>query len=214
MPLKSITMQHHILIKKARSIIWPSLLLLGLTLSPLSRSHGQEAPNRGGLPISLSVFTHSVSLPNLRSLFREPNWGLRIGTEWAYGKKTTSHWVQTFHLGFYHHEGFQQGLFVGTDCGYRQHFGRWYADLTLGANYLYLKTALPRYEPTENGFQPASPRLHKLMPALGLNLAYRTSPIATVFFRYETFGEIPFNYQGVPVLPHQALHLGARIRPF
>ncbi len=207
-------MQQETWITRRQGFLRRFLMLTGLCLTLGTFTCGQESPTPSGLPVSISLFSHSVSLPNFRGFFKEPNWGVRIGTEWAYRKKDGGHWLQTLHLGYYHHDGFQQGVFAGTEFGYRKRLGAFDADLTLGANYLHLVSELRRYEPSTDGFQPASQRMHKLMPSLALNLGYRASAATDVFLRYEAFGEIPFSYKGVPVLPHKALHLGARFHPF
>ncbi len=207
-------MQQETWITRRQGFLRRFLMLTGLCLALGTFTCGQESPTPSGLPVSISLFSHSVSLPSFRGFFKEPNWGVRIGTEWAYRKKDGGHWLQTLHLGYYHHDGLQQGVFAGTEFGYRKRLGAFAADLTLGANYLHLVSELRRYEPSTDGFQPASQRMHKLMPSLALNLGYRASAATDVFLRYEAFGEIPFSYKGVPVLPHKALHLGARFYPF
>lgn len=212
--IKSPDMQQETWITRRLTLLRRGWMLAGLCLALSPFAHGQESPAPSGLPVSVSLFSHSISLPNFRGFFKEPNWGVRIGTEWAYRKKDGSHWLQTLHLGYYHHDGFQQGVFAGTEFGYRKRLGAFAADLTLGANYLHLVSELRRYEPVSDGFQPASQRMHKLMPSLGLAMSYRTGVSTDLFLRYEAFGEIPFSYKGVPVLPHKALHLGARFHPF
>lgn len=171
-------------------------------------SSAQENEQIRPLPLTISLFSESVSLPNFRGFFRQPNWGVRIGTEFYYRRRDNSQLLQAVQLGYYRHDGFQQGVFLSTAFGYRRLFGRFSADATIGAGYLHLITDLPRYEPVGDGYQPASQRLHKFMPTLGLGMGYRLGEV-TVFSRYELFGELPFSYKGVPVLPHKTLHLGA-----
>jgi hypothetical protein len=186
------------------------LLLLGGTSPKLAAQDGGKGVK---MPITVSVFSESVSLPNFRGFFKNPNWGVRIGTEFYYRQSSGRQTLQTLQFGYYHHDGLHQGIFASTEFGYRKFFGNFFADATIGAGYLHLVSDLRRYEPDGNGYRPASQRMHKVMPTLGVGLGYRFGDV-TVFSRYEMFGEMPFNYGGSPVLPHKALHLGTRIQPF
>lgn len=195
---------------KKRGVV-PILLSCFLILS-LSVS-GQVESSEPKFPLTISVFTESISLPDFRGIFKHPNWGFRIGTEYYYSRKGGRLWLQTINLGYYHHKGWQQGFYLSSEIGYRKMISHFFADATLGLGYLHLIAEPQRYQPTEGGFEKASPHLHKLMPALGIGLGYDTGNV-TIFSRYEAFGEMPFNYGGSPVLPHRSLHLGTRFNPF
>lgn len=189
------------------------LLGSGLIFLVLNSLCAQDGPQKTSWPITVSVFSESVSLPNLRGFFKNPNWGVRIGTEFYYRQNDRHQLLQTFNLGYYRHNSFQQGVFVSSELGYRKSIGRFFADATIGAGYLHLVSELKRYQPADDGFRGASQRLHKIMPTIGLGLGYRFRDL-TLFSRYELFGEMPFNYGGVPVLPHKTLHFGTRFQPF
>ncbi len=191
------------------------LLVLGsgLIFLILNSLSAQDGVQKISMPITVSVFSESVSLPNLRGFFKNPNWGVRIGTEFYYRQNDKRQLLQTLNLGYYRHNGFQQGVFVSTELGYRKSIGRFFADATIGAGYLHLVSDLKRYRPADDSFLGASQRLHKIMPTLGLGLGYRFRDL-TIFSRYELFGEMPFNYGGAPVLPHKTIHFGTRFQPF
>lgn len=184
-------------------------LLLAGPICLRAQQEGQKRP----WPITLSVFSESVSLPNFRGFFQNPNWGLRVGSEFYYGRQAGHQWLQTVNLGYYRHNGLQQGLYVSSEIGYRRQFGGFFADATIGVGYLHLLSALARYRPSGDGYQPAPRHLHKIMPTAGLGLGYQWRDVA-FFTRFELFGEIPFSYGGSPVLPHQSLHLGTRLHAF
>ncbi len=185
------------------------LLFLLFLLAAVRNMQAQDTK----FPITISVFSESVSLPNFKGFFKNPNLGVRIGTEFYYRQSESKQLLQTLQVGYYHHDGLHQGLFVSSEFGYRKFFGHFFADATVGAGYLHLVSDLRRYEPSGDGFHLASQRMHKLMPTLGLGMGYRFGDV-TVFSRYEMFGETPFAQGGSPVLPHKALHLGARIQHF
>jgi hypothetical protein len=196
-----------------KNLIFQLLLLSQLWLASPSQVTAQDGSSGMKMPITVSVFTESVSLPNFRGLFKNLNWGVRIGTEFYYRQSEGRQLLQTLQVGYYRHDGLQQGLFVSSEFGYRKWFGNFSADASIGAGYLHLVSDLKRYEPSGNGYRPASQRLHKIMPTVGLGLGYRFGDM-TVFSRYEMFGETPFAQGGTPVLPHRALHVGTRFQPF
>lgn len=186
-------------------------VLLSLLLLTSWLIEAQDDSRQLTLPVIVSLFSESVSLPNFRGLFKSPGWGVRIGTEFYYSQKENRQLLQTLHLGYYHHSGFQQGIWLNSEFGYRKFVGNFFADATIGAGYLHLISELKRYKPNGDAYAPASQRLHKFMPSLGLGLGYQFNNVA-IFSRYELFGEIPFNYKGTPVLPHKTLHAGIRIQ--
>ncbi len=201
--------------QKFRSTALPRFLWFGLLValfSPL-RLAAQGSELRGGIPLTVSVFSESVSLPDFRGLFRGPGWGVRLGTELCYRQGDGHRLLQTINLGYYHHPGFQQGVYVSSEFGYRKRFGGFFADATIGGGYLHLVSSMKRYEPDGEGYRNASPRLHKFMPTIGLGLGYQFGKMA-FFSRYEAFGELPFSYRGAPALPHRSLHVGTRFNPF
>ncbi|GAA4462764.1 hypothetical protein GCM10023189_39870 [Nibrella saemangeumensis] len=176
-------------------------------------SNAQDAPGpRRPLssPITVSVFSESISLPTFKGFFEKPNVGVRIGTELYYRNRPGSQLFQTVNLGYYHHRALHHGLFVSSEFGYRKFIGPLYLDATIGGGYLHLIPTVPMYRSAGGEFTRVSPHLHKFMPTLGLGAGYRINQRTSVFSRYEVFGEMPV-VQDVPVLPHKALHVGARL---
>ncbi len=186
-----------------------SLLLL---LLPGLLAWSQEQQRRNAsLPLTVSLFSESVSLPNLQGFFRNPNPGIRIGTEYYYRWRPGSQLYQTANLGYYYHHTLHHGLYLSSELGYRKFIGPVFLDGTIGGGYLLLTSRVPMYKPSGNGeFVKASARLHKFMPTLGIGAGYRINWATSLFVRYELFGEMPLS-QDIPVLPHKALHLGARV---
>lgn len=171
----------------------------------------QEVP-AGGLPITISLFSESVSLPDLHSLFRNAGWGIRLGTEHHYTRNNSRTWLQTLNLGFYRHSRWQSGIYLNSEFGYRKTFNSIYTDITIGVGYLHLVAHPGRYRPTEGGFEKTTAHLHRIMPTFGVGLGVDAGRLS-LFSRLEAFGEFPFHYGGTPVLPHRALHFGTRFTP-
>jgi len=173
--------------------------------------HTQENTNQWAkqIPFTITFFSESVSLPNFRNIFKNPNLGIRIGTELYYSKNESRQLIQTINLGYYYHKDFQNGLYLSSEFGYRKFFNKAFLDATIGAGYLLIHSALPRYERNGNDYERIGNTFGRIMPTIGLGAGYQFDKVS-VFSRYEMFGETPFGYKGVPVLPHKALHVGTR----
>lgn len=187
-----------------KSLLLATLLLAGTLV------FGQDSASRnGGFPLTITLFSESVSLPNFHNIFKNPNLGIRIGTELYYSKNENRQFMQTINLGYYYHKDFQSGLYVSSEFGYRKFFNNVFVDGTLGVGYLLIDSALPRYELKGTDYERISNTFGRIMPTLGLGAGYQFESVS-IFSRYEMFGETPFGFNGLPALPHKALHLGTR----
>ncbi|MFZ6002041.1 MAG: hypothetical protein ACOYW3_16130 [Bacteroidota bacterium] len=180
------------------------LLLLTTTLCL-----GQDVNRRTQWPLTVTIFSESIGLPNFRNVFKNGNLGVRIGTELFYRQGRTSQWLQTFQVGYYTHREWHQGFFVKSEVGYRRFFNHTFADVTFGAGYLLAKSELPRYSSIGQDFKKMNATFGRLMPTLGIGAGYQFKSFS-LFSRYEVFGEMPFGYGGLPVLPHKTIHVGTR----
>ena len=185
-----------------------SLIVAILLISMLTHAQDQ-APRNGKLPLTITLFSESVSLPNFRNIFKNPNLGIRIGTELHYSKNESRQLIQTINVGYYYHKDFQNGLYLSSEFGYRKFFNKAFVDATIGAGYLLIHSALQRYERNGNNYERIGSTFGRIMPTIGLGAGYQFDKVS-IFSRYEMFGETPFGYKGVPVLPHKALHVGTR----
>jgi hypothetical protein len=164
---------------------------------------------RSGVPITLSLFSESISLPTLKHI-QAGGLGVKIGTELYYRNRPGSQLIQTLNVGYYRHPKVQTGFFVNSEFGFRKYFGSLYADAFLGGGVLLLRPVSPSYTQDSNTgeYRKAPATQIKFMPTVNAGLGYRFGNRTTVFTRYELFGEMPFREI---LLPHQALHLGARL---
>lgn len=186
------------------------LLLTSIILGLSLWTHAQDrVPNGPNVPITITLFSESVSMPNFRNIFKNPNLGIRIGTELYYSRSENRQLIQTINLGYYYHKDFQKGLYLSSEFGYRKFIYKAFVDATVGVGYLLINSALPRYELKGNDYERAGNTFGRLMPTIGLGAGYQFDRVS-VFSRYEIFGEAPFGFKGVPALPHKAFHVGTR----
>lgn len=194
-----------------RNSLFVLLWLAGL--SPVAVAQ-RTAPGPAGRPLTVSVFSHGISLPTVTPQLTSLNPGLRIGTEIYYRNRRRSQLFQTLNAGGYLHKNLQNALFVTTELGYRKFIGGFFVEGMLGVGALGASYWLKHYQPDGNGgYQAASPFVVKAVPTVSLGVGYRFtggSPVS-VFVQESAFGEVPFGFRGQPVLPHAALHVGMRM---
>jgi hypothetical protein len=179
----------------------------------LTGSMSAQNPFAGSkqLPFKITLFSESIGLPSFGRFFKQSGFGVRIGTELYYSNKTTSQFFQTVNLGFYSHKNFASAFFISSEAGYRKYFGSFFTDATLGGGIQFSQSAMPVYKASANGYDKTKGNLVRFMPVVGLGTGYSFSR-ASVFARYELFGEMPFGYKDIPALPHQTIHLGTQFR--
>jgi len=177
----------------------------------ITSSFAQDVKNHNGskIPISITLFTESVSIPNVRSLFSS-NYGIKIGTEWDYKNTGGYQLLQNLQVGYYFHKDLHSALFISSSLGYRKNFDRFFGDAMIGAGYLLIHPAFPMYENSNAGLAKGPKNVHKIMPSIGLGAGYHFEGYS-VFTRYELFGEAPFGFKGIPVVPHQTFNIGTII---
>jgi hypothetical protein len=164
----------------------------------------------GAIPITVTVFSESVSLPNFKNIFKNGSLGVRIGTELYYSKKDSRQLIQTINLSYYSHKDLHNALSLTSEFGYRRFFGNTFADATIGVGYMLIHSAMPRYENVNGDFIKTSSTFGRVAPTLGLGAGYQFKKFST-FTRYEMFGEMPFGFKGIPALPHKTIHIGTRL---
>ncbi|OIN60696.1 hypothetical protein [Arsenicibacter rosenii] len=190
-------------------LVW--LWLAGM--SPVAVAQ-RAASGPAGRPLTVSVFSHGISLPTVKPQLTDLNPGLRIGTEIYYRNRRRSQLFQTLNAGGYGHKQLQTALFVTTELGYRKFIGGLFVEGLLGVGALGASYWLKQYQPDGNGgYQAASAFVVKAVPSVSLGVGYRftgANPVS-VFVQEQAFGEVPFGFRGQPVLPHAALHVGMRM---
>ncbi|MBL7843159.1 MAG: hypothetical protein JNK44_04780 [Cyclobacteriaceae bacterium] len=185
------------------------LISLCIVFLVMLSSFAQESPKGRQIPITITLFSESVGVPNFKNFFKDPSFGIRVGTEFYYANKPGHQTLQTVNLGYYYHKDFQSVVYISSEFGYRKFIGNVFLDGTIGGGYLLVTSAQPRYESRVTDFEKISNTFGRFMPTLGLGAGYRFNAV-TFFSRYEMFGEVPFGFKGLPALPHKTLHFGTR----
>lgn len=161
-------------------------------------------------PLTVTLFSESVSLPNFKNIFKNGSLGMRIGTEFCYSQGASRQLVQTINLSYYSHKNLHNAFSLTSEFGYRRFFGNAFADATIGVGYMLIHSAMPRYENVNGDFIKTSSTFGRFTPSIGLGAGYRFKNFSA-FTRYEMFGEMPFGFKGIPALPHKTIHIGTRL---
>lgn len=170
----------------------------------------QEVKPSCGIPLTVTVFSESVSLPNFRNIFKNGSLGVRVGTELYYSRNASRQLIQTINVSYYSHKELHNAFSVTSEFGYRRFFGNAFADATVGVGYMVIHSAMPRYENVNGDFVKTSSTFGRVAPTLGLGAGYQFKKFSA-FTRYEMQGEMPFGFKGIPALPHKTIHLGTRV---
>jgi len=187
-----------------------ALLFSALFIPGTNAQIGKDSLSRQIYPIEVSLFSESVSL-GFVPLFTKPHPGVQVGTEFYYRRRTGSELFQSLHIGGYYHAKVHSAGFFGTEFGYRKYFGNFFLDIKAGLGYMLQYSYLYRYTETSPGvYTKSMPLAHRLTPSVNAGAGYRIRPGFSLFLRYGIFMEYPFNYKGIPVLPHETFHIGAR----
>lgn len=165
-----------------------TLGMLASLLTSTATATAQDVPRKPPV-LTVSVFSHSVSLPTFRGLFKSPNFGLRVGTEFYHRNRPGSQLIQTLNIGAYCHLSLQNSLYVNTEFGYRKFFGGFYADGFVGIGGLGIRHLIPSYERTEMGEFHSAPRfMVRIMPSVstgdceyGLGIEHWKTDFGTVY---------------------------------
>jgi hypothetical protein len=184
-----------------------SLIGIGICINAEAQDF-QKKPKE--FPLTITFFSESVSLPNFKNIFKNGNLGVRIGTEFYYSKDENRHLIQTINISYYSHKELHNAFLLSSEFGYRRFFGNVFADATIGAGYMLINSAMPRYSGSNGDFSKISNVFGRFAPTAGLGAGYQFKSISA-FTRYEMFGEMPFGFKGIPALPHKTIHVGTRL---
>ncbi|MGB3545588.1 MAG: hypothetical protein WBA17_01350 [Saprospiraceae bacterium] len=193
-------------------------LLLGGTL--LFLLSGNSLSAQEGMPVQISVFTESTSLP-FSTLTTDPiHPGIQIGTHFEGNTDRSLRLYPTLTVGYLFHRKLFQGLYAdaGIAVDWRLKVGlNLKADLSLG--YLRTYAAQQEFRLVNGELLPRKDRgNHRIKPSLSLGMGWRLRPrelrSTEVFALYQTWLEYPYSPGFIPLMSHTNLHLGTKFYPF
>ncbi|MFK7932027.1 MAG: hypothetical protein AB8G22_00875 [Saprospiraceae bacterium] len=169
------------------------------------------------LPLTITVFNHSVGIP-FKDFIKTPlNFGVSIGTEFTYRQAENSSYHQQVAIGYYYHKNLNSALYLKSDFVYRYTTnGGWFGEVQVGAGYLRDFNEQLTFKRSEAGeYLPQKSRSYGGMIAgggvgTGFRMQVNEQLNIVPFARYEGFFQFPYS-ELTSVFPHSLLHVGSRL---
>ncbi|PSR51890.1 hypothetical protein AHMF7605_28685 [Adhaeribacter arboris] len=172
-------------------------------------------------PVVISVLKQNISLPFDRMVAitgtRPLNPGFSVGTQYTYRQGRKTQLYQTGQTGLFLNKNNGNGIFLGTDVGYKITLAKTglYTEYQIGLNYLhcflpgnsYKLNNLGEYEPAKNGGNGSA--LVTASISLGFEKENRFIKVSP-FIKYQPAVQFFYN-PGLPVIPQSYLHVGVKI---
>lgn len=184
-------------------------ILFGMAVAfHLLLTHSARGQRSGaGLPLRISLFNETATLPSVSRLTARLNPGLSVGTELYYRQSKKHQWLQTLNLGGFYHKELATSLLITSEVGYRFFARKVHIDLKAGPGYLLNKSAAPLYRYNGEEYSKTSGIQHRVIATAGLSLGMEAGPV-TPFVAYNVMIEAPFLQNNSVFLPHQLFQLG------
>ena len=194
---------------------WPRAisLVLGLLLAAPTVMKAQ-------LPVSLSVFNESTSVPFTAWWSNPIHPGVEIGASLPDRGGGRFGVVPGLRVGYLFHRNLFQGMYARVNLGFTyRHPSGINLKARLGGGYLRTYAVRTEYRRVDGQLRARPDRgNHRFMPSLSWGVGYRLrrrDPRSTeIFLLHETWLEFPYAGDFIPVMPHTNLHLGATFHAF
>ncbi len=181
-------------------------------------SAGAHAQSASPAILGVSIFNSSTSIPFTRFVTTPIHPGIQLAAgkrlrDWQKGQ-----WAQHIVGGYYFHNHFAQGAFLGTEMS----MARWIADRfslggRIGVGYLHTFATQQEYTLQDGEFRPRADRGNaRVRPTIAIEagafIGKASAAAPMVFLRYQPWLEFPFSPGFIPVMTHTELHLGMQIQ--
>lgn len=192
-------------------------LLLTMLASVSVTAQDRKVP----VPLRLSVFSESTSIPFLDGIVGQPiHPGLSVGTEWALKQGAHSRLVQGASMGYYYHKNLTQGAFIGTDFRYEINLPlALYVAAGIGLGYLHTFRTSDKFRLEEGQYvlkkDRGNPHAQISLPLeIGVRLKSGSASSPRLFVQYQPWIEYPFSPGFIPLMTHTNLVFGYTFFPF
>lgn len=172
------------------------------------------------MPVNISIFNESTSIPFTRFLPTPIHPGIQVGTEFE--GKIKNHWrfYPSINIGYMIHKKLFQGINLSADVGidYQTNIGI-NLKCKMGIGYLHTFTTQQEFQFNGNEYQNKFDWGNaRIMPSMSLGLGYdldkENSRSAEIYLLYQSWIEYPYSPGFIPLMTHTNLHLGTKFYPF
>jgi hypothetical protein len=168
------------------------------------------------IPISLSLFNESTTIPFTRFVTTPFHPGIQLGNEFNYKNKEHSRLFQTANICYFFHNYLAQGIGLNTELGYEYRFksGLTFEGL-LGVGYMHTFATTEEFTFSNGQYKRKADKGNaRLYPSFSIDIGYylkrKESNSPKIFIRYQSWVEYPYSPDFIPVMTHINLHVGAR----
>jgi hypothetical protein len=168
------------------------------------------------IPINLSIFNESTSIPFTRFFTTPIHPGIQVGTELNYHATDRNRLFQTLNLSYFYHGHLNQGIALHTELGYERRLpnGLSFSGL-LGVGYMRTYAVSEEFVfENDQYIQKADTGNSRFFPSLSVDTGYylkkqeKDSP--RIFIRYQAWAEYPYSPDFIPIMSHVNLHVGVK----
>jgi hypothetical protein len=171
---------------------------------------------RNAIPINVSLFNESTSIPFTRFIAIPIHPGLQVGTEFNYRIKEKSRLFQTVNLGYFYHNYLFQGIGINSELGYEYRLkGGLALSGLFGVGYMHTFGTSEEFTFKDGKYEKETDKGNtRIYPSLSLDVGYylnraqRNSP--KIFLRYQSWVEYPYSPGFIPAMTHTNMHIGAK----
>jgi hypothetical protein len=168
------------------------------------------------IPINLSIFNESTSIPFTRFFTTPIHPGIQVGTELNYHATDRNRLFQTLNLSYFYHGHLNQGIALHTEFGYEHRLsnGLSFSGL-LGVGYMRTYAVSEEFVfENDQYIQKEDTGNSRFFPSLSVDTGYylkkqeKDSP--RIFIRYQAWAEYPYSPDFIPIMSHVNLHVGVK----
>jgi hypothetical protein len=167
------------------------------------------------IPLHISFFNESTSVPFTKLLTKPFHPGIQTGTEFTIKARKHSRLFQTVNLNYYYHQHLNQGIAAFTEIGYSHRIGSRFAVAgLLGLGYLHTIATADEFVFADGHYELRKDKGNaRLYPTLSFDISCRLNSKSiqspSLFLRYQAWAEYPYSPGFIPVMTHINLHAGA-----
>jgi hypothetical protein len=168
------------------------------------------------IPVNVSLFNESTSIPFTRFFTVPVHPGVQLGTGFDYKAKEHSRLFQTVNICYFYHNYLAQGIGLNSELGYEYRFKAGIAlEALIGIGYMHTFATTEEFTFTDGHYKKKADLGNaRLYPSLSIDAGYylkkteRSSP--KVFIRYQSWAEYPYSPDFIPVMTHISFHVGVK----
>lgn len=172
------------------------------------------------MPVRISVFSESTSMPFSRAIATPLHPGIELGTDFRWKETNRFRLYPVVTVGYHFHKHLYQAIHISGSLGIdlKLDFGLNIKSM-LGIGYMHTFTTQQEYRFSNGSYRSGPDRGNaRVIPSLSLGFGYRIKPSAEIspeiFALYQTWIEFPYSPGFIPVMAHTNIHLGYKFFPF